>query len=147
MTNAALHLKVDHALQAVTVFSDFLEKETEVLNASDFAAFETLQDYKLDLARNYQQAILAFEEDADLLPTLEDDLKDQLRAAHLRFSEASQANQSTLLAAKNVSERVVNLVMDAAKKSVIDETPSYSAGALQGLSQKIPVHFKLNETI
>ncbi len=142
---STLQFKVDHALKAVDTFSDFLDRETATLENSDFHAFELLQDEKLNLAQAYQDAILAFEEDAEILPTLDDTTKEKLRHAHMRFSTAAKTNQTTLSATKNVAERIVNLVMTAAKKTVIDETPSYGANGLQGVSDKIPVYFKLNE--
>jgi flagellar biosynthesis/type III secretory pathway chaperone len=141
----ALLNKVDHALFAVSSFSDFLDRETAALEKSDFNTFELLQGEKIELAQAYQQAILAFEEDADILPTLDESVKDRLRQAHSRFATAAKTNQTTLEVTKNVAERIVNLVMTAAKKTVIDETPSYGANGLQGVSDKIPVYFKLNE--
>ena len=146
MTQTTLYAKVDHTLDAVATFSELLETETRALKTSNFAVFESLQDQKLILAQNYQDAILAFEEDIDLLPTLEESLKDKLKQSHNRFAAAAEENQIVLASTAKVSERVVSLIMTAARRSVSDG-PSYSRGAIQGLSDKIPVHFKLNEVL
>lgn len=144
MTQATLYAKVDHTLAAVESFSQLLETETLALKASNFHVFETLQEQKTILAQNYQEAILAFEEDIDLLPTLEASLKTKLQQSHARFSAAAEENQIVLKSTTQVSERIVKLIVDAARKSVADG-PSYGRNATQGLSEKIPVHFKLNE--
>ena len=141
-----LDRKVEEALHAVDDFSALLEKETAALNVSDFNTFEALQDAKYDLAQSYQDAVLAFEEEVDHLPTLAESAKDKLRAAHARFTIAAEVNQTALQTAAKVSERVVNLLIGAAKRTVMD-TPNYGAGGLQDISSKIPVHFKLNEVL
>lgn len=138
--------KVSRTLHAVDIFSQLLELETAALKASDFPVFESLQQDKVVLAQNYQDSILAFEEDLDILPKLDDATKDKLRHAHARFTVAADDNQSALLASKNVSERIVTRIMEAARQTV-SEGPAYNAGGHTNISDKIPVHFKLNEVL
>jgi hypothetical protein len=142
----ALRDKVTNALLAVDQFSALLEQETAALQKSDFALFENMQDRKFELARNYQDAILAFEEDVEELPKLELSLKDKLHAAHKRYATAAGENMQALTIKQKVSERILNLIMNAAKRTVMD-TPSYSAKGQQDISAKIPVYFKLNEVL
>lgn len=142
----SLHAKVDNAVQAVESFSTLLDRETAALKASDYKTFADLQEPKILMAQAYQDAVLAFEEDLDAVKSLEDSLKDKLRAVHTRYAAAMDANLQTLKTTKNVAERIVKLIMDAARRSVSDG-PSYSARGIQGISEKIPVHFKLNEQI
>ena len=142
----ALRDKVTHAMLAVDQFSQLLNQETAALQSSDYNLFENLQDRKYQLAQGYQEAILAFEEDADVLPEMEDALKDKLRETHARFTHAADENQRALLVKQKVSERVLNLIMSAAKQTVSD-APSYSANGHQDLSAKIPVYFNLNEIL
>lgn len=142
----ALVNKVTHALQAVESFSALLDEETAALKASDFDAFKAMQDEKILRAEAYQAAILTFEEDIDILQTLDSDLKQKLHAAHARFNSAADANQNILLASKNVSERIVDMIIEAARRTV-NEGPNYGASGTQGLSEKIPVHLKINEVL
>lgn len=146
MTEAHLAHKVEHALLAVDHFSALLEQETDALQKSDYGTFQALQDKKLDLAQGYQNAVLAFEKDIDILQTMDAARKDALRQAHVRFTKAADANQETLKASGHVADRIVKLIMNAARDSVSD-SPSYNASGYQGLSDKLPVHFKLNETL
>lgn len=141
-----LNTKIDRTLHAVESFSQLLELETAALKASDFQIFESLQEDKLVFAQNYQDSILAFEEDLDLLQSLDESTKEKLRAAHTRFNTVADDNQNTLLASKNVSERIVTMIMNAARQTV-SEGPAYNAAGTQGISDKIPVHFKLNEVL
>ena len=146
MTEAHLAHKVENALQAVDHFSTLLEQETAALRISDYTTFQALQDKKLQLAQGYQNAVLAFEEDIEILQSMDEARKDALRQAHARFTRAADANQETLKATGQVADRIVKLIMDAARDSVSDG-PSYNAKGYQGLSDKMPVHFKLNETL
>jgi hypothetical protein len=142
-----LHEKVEHAVKTVESFSALLDQETKALKTADYKTFEALQEPKVLMAQAYQDAVLAFEEDLDNVKTLEDTFKKQLLAVQARFQKASDINQKALLNAKTTAERIVKLIMDAAKRSVADTGPAYSAAGIQGLSDKIPVHFKLNETL
>ncbi len=138
--------KIERTLHAVESFSQLLELETAALKASDFQVFESLQQDKIVFAQNYQDSILAFEEDLDLLQSLDESVKEKLRHAHNRFTVVADDNQNTLLASKNVSERIVTMIMTAARQTV-SEGPAYNASGTQGISDKIPVHFKLNEVL
>jgi hypothetical protein len=142
----ALRDKVTNALSAVDQFSALMEQETAALQNSDYALFENLQDRKYQLAQSYQEAILAFEDDIEALPEMEDFLKDKLRDAHVRFTTSADTNQRALIVQQKISERILNLIMTAAKQTVSDG-PSYSASGHHDLSAKIPVHFNLNEQI
>jgi hypothetical protein len=141
-----LKAKIDKTVHAVQSFTNLLDQETYALQKADYAAFAKLQENKLRLAQNYQQALLDFEEDLPHLSQMNESLKAKLRAIHAHYAQAVEANQKALLAAKNVTERIVKLIMNAAKQTVMDG-PSYSAAGLQTLSEKIPIHFKLNEVL
>lgn len=141
-----LEMKIATTLDAVENFSRFLEQETAALAKADYNTFSAMQDGKILLAQQYQDAILAFESDLPDMRTLDDATKNKLRKAHQRYVEAADANQKTLLASKNVTERMVNLIMNAAKQTVMDG-PAYSAAGKQGISEKLPIHFKLNEVL
>jgi hypothetical protein len=139
--------KVDNAVKAVESFSDVLDKETGALKQANFKEFAALQELKLLMAQAYQDAVLAFEEDLEDLKTLEGPAKDKLRKVYARFNQSADDNEAALLNAKNTSERIVRMIMDAAKRSVADEGPAYGAHGAQTMSDKIPVHFKLNEVL
>jgi hypothetical protein len=139
-----LELKVTRTLEAVESFSTLLDKETAALTKADYNSFTALQNDKLALAQRYQEAILAIEEDLPQMATLQDSWKDKLRQMHQRYQDAANANQKALLAAKLATERMVKLIMNAAKQTVMDG-PSYSAAGVQGISDKLPIHFKLND--
>lgn len=143
---STLEMKVAKTLDAVENFSQFLEQETKTLADADYKTFSSMQDAKVLLAQQYQDAILAFETDLPQMSSLNDTLKDKLRKMHTRYTAAAEANQKALLAAKNVTERMVNLIMNAAKQTVMDG-PAYSAAGRQGISEKLPIHFKLNEVL
>lgn len=142
----ALLEKVDRTLNATELFSALLDQETLALKAADFKKFESLQDQKFELAQNYQDSILAFEEDLEVLKGLDESVKEKLRTSYSRFTTASETNQKALNASKKVSERIVTLIMDAAKKTVA-EGPNYGSNGVQGISDKIPIHFKINEVL
>src|SRR5690606_8638869 len=147
MTATALLEKVDQAVFAVEAFCDVLDQETEALKATDYATFHVLQDVKLKRAHAYQDAVLAFEGDLEQMKNLPEAAKEKLRKAYDVFNAKADRNQKTIIASHTVSQRIVSMIMDAARRSVADEAPGYSRTAKQGLSDKIPVHFKLNEVL
>lgn len=142
----ALEIKVQKTLEAVESFSSLLEKETQALSKADYTSFSLLQNDKLILAQKYQEAILAFEEDLPHMSSLQQTLKDKLKQMHSRYQLAAENNQKAILAAKSATERMVKLIMNAAKQTVMDG-PCYSAAGVQGISDKLPIHFKLNEVL
>lgn len=139
--------KVNQTVKAAENFTITLDRETDALKKADYATFESLQQEKLDNAHMYQDSILAFEGQLDHLKTLPAAAKNSLKAAHDRFTAAADLNQRALRAASNASQRIVTMIMDAAKASVAAEAPGYGASGKHGLSEKIPVHFKLNEVL
>jgi hypothetical protein len=147
MTAIALLDKVDQTLFAVEAFCAVLDQETEALKAADYNTFGVLQDVKLKRAHDYQDAVLSFEGDLEKLKVLPDTAKNKLRAAHEKFTLCADKNRKTVAAAHKVSQRIVDMIMDAARRAVADGAPGYSKLAKQGLSDKIPVHFKLNEVL
>ncbi len=138
--------KITETLAAAEQFSAFLDEETAALGKADYRTFSSMQEMKMHLAQKYQDSILSFEDDLPHLKNLPENAKDRLRRMHTRYAESAQANEKALLAAKNVTERMVKLIMNAAKQTVMDG-PSYSAAGVQGISEKMPIHFKLNETL
>lgn len=145
MSNA-INTKVLEALNASEAFSALLDKETDALKRADYNTFADMQDEKIYGAQRYQESVLSLEPDVDFLKSIDNALKDKLREAHARFRLAADANESALLASKKVAERIVSLIMDAAKRGV-QEAPNYGAMATQTVSAKIPLHFKVNEVL
>ena len=139
--------KVNHTVKAAENFILTLDKETTALKKADYATFESLQDEKRDNGQIYQDSILSFEGQLDNLKLLPPAAKNTLDVVYKRFNVAADMNQRALRAACGASERIVNMIMDAAKASVAAEAPGYNAAGKQGLSAKIPVHFKLNEVM
>lgn len=141
-----LDAKIAQTIQAAESFSAFLDRETDVLTKADYKSFSAMQDEKLFLAQQYQDSILAFEDDLPNLHTLGAQVKEKLQRMHTRYAAAAAANEKALLAARNVTERVVKLIMNAAKQTVMDG-PTYSAVGVQGISEKMPIHFKYNAVL
>lgn len=143
---SVLRNKVTQALQNIDAFSALLQQEASALQKSDYTTFQNLQGAKLEMAHAYQDAVLSFEEQGDQLQNMEAGDKKMLQECYARFREACKLNEAALLASRTVAERVVNLVMKAARQTVMDG-PAYCAMGRQGISDKVPVHFKLNEVL
>lgn len=146
MMPANLPNDVTHMLAAMQAFSGVLHAETIALNARDIKVVEQLFPQKCEFAQMYHEAMLRLDDQEMHLKSLDDGLKQKLKAAYAQFADVADANRRALAAAKEVAERMVNVVMDAARRTVMDG-PSYSRNGTNVLASDIPVHYKLNQVL
>jgi flagellar biosynthesis/type III secretory pathway chaperone len=144
MSTHPLSNDVHHMLAAMQAFSGVLHAETIALQSRDMNTVEQLFPQKREFAQLYHDAMLRLDDQKDALKSLDDMLKSKIKQAGAHFSEIVKQNLVALESAKNVAERIVDLVMDAARRTVNDG-PSYNRLGTNNLNQETPVHFKLND--
>lgn len=146
MTNSNINNDVTHMLAAMQAFSGVLHAETIALNSRDLGIVDQLFPQKCEFAQMYHEAMLKLDDQQPLLKTLEPSLKQKLKAAYAQFQDTTEQNRKALYAAKLVAERMVNVVMDAARKTVQDG-PSYSRAGTNVLAGDVPIHYRLNQVL
>jgi flagellar biosynthesis/type III secretory pathway chaperone len=144
MNAHALTNDVNHMLAAMQAFSGVLHAETIALQSRDMNTVTQLFSQKREFAQLYHDAMLRLDDQRDLLKSLDESLKNKMRNASNHFNDIVQNNMVALESAKKVAERVVDLVMDAARRTVNDG-PSYNRLGTNNLNNDTPVHFKLND--
>lgn len=124
----ALRTRVLGMLGLIEEFGSLLVKETEALRKSDFRMVDLLQDDKRHLAKRYHAEVTALSERRDEMPTLEAGLQERLIKARTTFTVILNDNLRALEASRDSARRLVNRILDTARKAVTDELQTnYSA--------------------
>lgn len=135
-----------HMLAAMQAFSGVLQAETIALQSREMKIVDQLFSQKREFAQMYHDAMLRVEDQQQDLKSLDAGLKDKMKTAYAHFQDIVAQNTRALVSARLVAERMVDLVMTAARRTVMDG-PSYSAQGTNMLPSDVPVHYKLNEVL
>ena len=146
MTPPNLPNDVSYMLAAMQAFCGVLQAETIALQARDLKTVDELFSQKREFAQLYHDAMLRLDDQQEHLKQLDPGLKSKLKQAYAHFQDVVTQNSRALASARNVAERIVNVVMEAARRTVMDG-PSYNATGVNALAADVPVHFKLNEVL
>jgi hypothetical protein len=120
MSTHPLSNDVNHMLAAMQAFCGVLNAETIALQARDMNTVTQLFTQKREFAQLYHDAMLRVDDQKDLLKSLDQALKNKVQSAATHFNDIVQQNMIALESAKKVAERIVDVVMDAARRTVND---------------------------
>lgn len=124
----ALRARVLGMLSLIEEFGSLLVKETEALKKSDFRLVDLLQDDKRHLAKRYHAEVTSLSELRAEMPSLEATLQERLIKARTTFTVILNENLRALEASRDSARRLVNRILDTARKAVTDELQTnYSA--------------------
>lgn len=137
---------VVQALHAIYEFGFILTQETAALKKFDKEAIDAVQNDKVTWAREYQDWILTLNERKNDAKTVSQELKDKLREAYRNFAKITDENARTLRYKKTSAERMLKIIVNAAKDSVPD-APNYGSDGFYGIKKDTPISFKVNETL
>ena len=118
----------DDLLFACTNLCDLLEVENDALLSHDPETVRLLADNKAALARLYEQSVQPLVDDPDLAHLLDDDRREMLVAVGTRLNELVETNARRLKAEMEAYQRVMDIMVDAAKKTVTSTTAYGRAG-------------------
>lgn len=115
-------------LTLIEEFGSLLVKETDALRKSDFRLVDLLQDDKRHLAKRYHAEVTALSERKTEIPALDITLQERLIKARTTFTVILNENLRALEASRDSARRLVNRILDTARKTVTDELQTnYSA--------------------
>ena len=124
----SLITEVMDVMKLIEDFSTLLMRETAALKKSDFNVVDTLQPAKRKLALEYQNMVTALAARKAEMATLDIAARERLVKARTQFTLILNENLVALEAAKESTRRLVGKILDAARKSVVDEKQTnYSA--------------------
>jgi hypothetical protein len=118
----------DDLLFACSNLCDLLEVENEALLSHDPETVRLLADNKAALARLYEQSVQPLVDEPDLARLLDEDRREMLVAVGTRLNELMETNARRLKAEMEAYQRVMDIMVDAAKKNVTSTTAYGKAG-------------------
>jgi hypothetical protein len=104
---------VENLLFVTDRLIDLMTKEVEFLKNMQPEDIRELQEDKNDLARAYERYMEEIKAAPEILSQVDDSLKAKLRSATDRFNVAITENERSLRAVKSVSERLLNVIVNA----------------------------------
>lgn len=120
--------EVSDVMKLIEDFGSLLMRETAALKKSDFSVVDTLQPAKRKLALEYQNMVTALAARKAEMATLDVAARERLVKARTQFTLILNENLVALEAAKESTRRLVGKILDAARKTVVDEQQTnYSA--------------------
>jgi hypothetical protein len=127
-----LHLQGEQLVQAIEKLLPLLVEETQAVRQRQFHDVAKLQDAKRQAVGGYEQAAVAFKglaaHAAQAMAKLEQSFKAHLQGVYARLEAAIIDNALALKAAKETSERILNMVQSVAR----DQTPTGSGYNARG---------------
>ncbi len=120
-----LHRNPNKAMQEMMVTIDLLRasliEETAALKDADTQTFLTLQDKKLDIARDYLEGMNQLINRKDELKNADEALKDKFEVMRNEFAEIAHDNHAALNRMKNGMKRLGERIMETAREAARKE--------------------------
>lgn len=98
-----------------------LIEETRVLKDADTKSFLSLQDKKLDIARDYLDGMSQLLSRKDELKNADPTLKDRLEKMRIEFADTAHENHAALERMKNGMKRLGDRIMETAREAARKE--------------------------
>jgi len=117
-----LKLQVDELLAVIEAFSNLLDKETDSLKRVDFDVVDRLQEQKKLFAKRYDAKVKSLSTRRDEIIKLDLTTRETLKSARLKFNKCLDENMHALINAQESAKRLVNHILDSARKVVAEET-------------------------
>ena len=115
-------------LTLIENFGNLLVKETDALMRADFKMVDLLQPDKKMFAKDYHILVTNLAARKDEMATLELSIRERLIRARTNFTIILNDNLRALEASKASTRRLVDRILDTARKTVTDDAQtSYSA--------------------
>lgn len=123
-----LQAQVQSVLDILDNFGKLLTDETAALRKSDFQSVDKLQESKRRLAREYQASVEALAARKEEMSKLDIRLRESLVKKRTGFTIILDDNLRALEATKDSAARLVNKILEAARRAVTDKRQTnYSA--------------------
>lgn len=128
--------QIQEVMNIITGFSALLLKETEALKKADFKTVDGLQADKKIFARQYHDKVKELSVRKDEFRGLDPAFRDRLIDERNRFTALLSDNAYALERAQNSVKRLVNNILDAARRNVLENQQTNYSNAGKALSCK-----------
>ncbi len=117
-------------LKSVTYdLMSLLERESSELRSLTSAEYEQFLSEKSALSMQYEQLVVKLRSRGEELRALSEEEREELRELQAEFQETARRNLSTLMAAKETNERVVQAIVRAVNEKSKEECTTYNRAA------------------
>lgn len=134
--------------RVLTRLTKCLNTETEAVKTNNTEILVALQPEKMALLEQYQGLSERLSQDGSSLNNLDGHIREHLRVISAGFQDATAKNLQALQSGHNAITRLLNRIMDTARKTMMQDHQKYNAkGALAENPKRISIPTKLNETL
>jgi|GEM_PF-672936 len=109
---------IDELIDVASRLTALMERENAMLAAHDTGGIKGIQDEKLALTRAYTTRVREIHKDPTRLSAVTQAVRAEMKKVLLRFDEVAKRNEIALKAARDVNERVLKAIVDAANAQV-----------------------------
>ncbi len=138
---------IDALLTTASDLRALLDQETEALKALDAKAVQAMQPRKQALSGRYITAFRASIEKIRIDGRPPQALGDRLRSMESSLAESLERNVAALDHARTGSERLIKLIVTAARRQATEEQHGYGASAAKPAAQKRATSISVNTTL
>lgn len=132
----------------LTRLTKCLNTETDAVKSNDTKALVALQSEKMALLEQYQGLSERLSKDGSSLNNLDSHIREHLKVVSAGFQEATAKNLQALQSGHNAITRLLNRIMETARKTMMQDHQKYNAkGALAENPKGTSIPTKLNETL
>ncbi len=142
-----LQTLISGTLLLIDDFVTVLDAESDALIKVERDKVDAIQDKKVAMGRAYYEAMMALGDKQAELKASDAHIKDRLTAGYKKIQKSFDRNIKALNAAREVARRVQNIIVEAAKKSVEQDSPAYNAGGYTKPSKDTAINFSMSETV
>jgi hypothetical protein len=128
--------QIQEVRNVIAGFSALLLKETAALKKADFRAVDALQADKKTFARQYHDKVKELSVRKAEFQGLDPAFREQLIGERDRFTALLSDNAYTLERAQNSVKRLVNNILDAARRNVLESQQTNYSSAGKAMSYK-----------
>jgi len=119
--------KIADIIDIVYNFIDLLEEENEAIEDGNMDIVKELSDQKIHIANIYRSHVAYVIKNRDYVKELESEEKDELKEASLQLDELIKENAKLLEVKMNVTESVIDTIVNYSKKHNELNSTSYSS--------------------
>ena len=109
---------IDELIDVASRLTALMERENAMLAVHDTNGITTLQDEKLALTRAYTTRVREMTKNPVQLKAVTQVVRAEMKRVLTRFDEVAKRNEIALKAAREVNERVLKAIVDAANAQV-----------------------------
>jgi hypothetical protein len=121
---------LDALIDVASRLTALMERENAMLAAHDTNGIKSIQEEKLALTRAYTLGVHNIRKEPARLKAVAEAVRKEMKLVLLKFDDATKRNEAALRAARDVNERVLKAIVDAANAQAPRSTGYSRTGSM-----------------